>query len=112
MFLSFFLPFILFFLDDVPVIDADSDLEESEEDVEKDSGQQISDCESESFDEKPEDLPVKPTTVSEFSLHWYFLLFPGNPHYNQQQCIIMICIQVHEAELSVGSNTSPSVLCV
>lgn len=57
--------------DDVPVIDADSDLEESEEDVEKDSGQQISDCESESFDEKPEDLPVKPTTVTELEISGY-----------------------------------------
>lgn len=55
------------FLDDIPVIDTDSDLDESEEDAEKDSGQQISDCESESLDEKQEDLPVKPTTVSELS---------------------------------------------
>lgn len=52
-------------LDDLPVIDTDSDLDESEEDVEKDSGQQISDCESESFDEKTEDLPLKPTHVSQ-----------------------------------------------
>ncbi|XP_034559121.1 DNA repair-scaffolding protein [Notolabrus celidotus] len=43
--------------DDLPVIDTDSEQNESEEDVEKDSGQQISDCESAPFDEKPEDLP-------------------------------------------------------
>uniref|UniRef100_UPI0037E89D7F DNA repair-scaffolding protein n=1 Tax=Semicossyphus pulcher TaxID=241346 RepID=UPI0037E89D7F len=43
--------------DDLPVIDTDSDLDECEEEDEKDSGQQISDCESESCDEKPEDLP-------------------------------------------------------
>lgn len=55
-------------LDDLPVIDTDSDLDESEEDVEKDSGQQISDCDSESFDEKPEALPLKPTNVSDLYL--------------------------------------------
>lgn len=62
---------VLFFfsLDDLPIIDTDSDLDQSEEDVEKDSGQQISDCESESFDEKPKDLnPLKPTNVSEIHL--------------------------------------------
>lgn len=55
-------------LDDLPVIDTNSDLDESEEDVEKDSGQQISDCDSESFDEKPEALPRKPTNVSDLYL--------------------------------------------
>lgn len=55
-------------LDDLPVIDTDSDLDESDEDVEKDSGQQISDCDSESFNEKPEDLPLKHTNVSELYL--------------------------------------------
>ncbi|XP_062284908.1 DNA repair-scaffolding protein [Scomber scombrus] len=57
--------------DDIPVIDTDSDLDESEEDAEKDSGQQISDCESESLDEKPEDLPIKPTTVTELEISGY-----------------------------------------
>lgn len=57
-----------FSLDELPVIDTDSDLDQSEEDVEKDSGQQISDCESESCDEKPEELPLKPTHVSELHL--------------------------------------------
>lgn len=51
-------------LDDLPVIETDSDVNESEEDVEKDSGQQISDCESESFDKKQEVLPVGTTNVS------------------------------------------------
>uniref|UniRef100_A0A3B5M9C4 Scaffold protein involved in DNA repair n=1 Tax=Xiphophorus couchianus TaxID=32473 RepID=A0A3B5M9C4_9TELE len=37
--------------DDIPVIETDSDLDQSEEDDEKDSGQQISDCGSESADE-------------------------------------------------------------
>ncbi|KAF7666283.1 hypothetical protein LDENG_00113690 [Lucifuga dentata] len=55
--------------EDFPVIDTDSDLEESEEDDE-DSGKQISDCESESFEEKPEDLPVKSSHVKD-------LEFPG-----------------------------------
>ncbi|MED6286004.1 hypothetical protein CHARACLAT_001237 [Characodon lateralis] len=37
--------------DDLPVIETDSDLDQSEEDVEKDSGQHISDCGSNSADE-------------------------------------------------------------
>ncbi|XP_037643021.1 DNA repair-scaffolding protein isoform X1 [Sebastes umbrosus] len=57
--------------DDLPVIDTDSDLDESEEDVEKDSGQQISDCESESFDDKPEDLPFRPTNMTELEISGY-----------------------------------------
>ncbi|XP_040000343.1 DNA repair-scaffolding protein isoform X2 [Xiphias gladius] len=57
--------------DDLPVIDTDSDLDESEEDVEKDSGQQISDCESESFSEKQKDLLLKPTNVTELELSGY-----------------------------------------
>nr|XP_046263223.1 DNA repair-scaffolding protein [Scatophagus argus] len=57
--------------DDLPVIDTDSDLAESEEDVEKDSGQQISDCESDSFDEKPEDLPLKSTVMTELQISGY-----------------------------------------
>ncbi|XP_070774665.1 DNA repair-scaffolding protein [Enoplosus armatus] len=57
--------------DNLPVIDTDSDLDESEEDVEKDSGQQISDCESESFDEKTEDLPLKPTKMTELEISGY-----------------------------------------
>ncbi|XP_018531932.1 DNA repair-scaffolding protein isoform X1 [Lates calcarifer] len=58
--------------DDLPIIDTDSDLDQSEEDVEKDSGQQISDCESESFDEKPKDLnPLKPTNATELEISGY-----------------------------------------
>ncbi|XP_044076432.1 DNA repair-scaffolding protein isoform X3 [Siniperca chuatsi] len=57
--------------DNLPVIDTDSDLDESEEDVEKDSGQQISDCESESFDGKPEDLPLKPSKMTELEISGY-----------------------------------------
>ena len=63
--LNFFPPSI--YLDDLLVIDTDSDLDESEEDVDEDSGQQISDCESEFFDEKPEDLPPKSTNVSTYN---------------------------------------------
>ncbi|XP_039672156.1 DNA repair-scaffolding protein [Perca fluviatilis] len=55
--------------DDLPLIDTDSDLDEC--DAEKDSGQQISDCESESFDEKPEDLPLKPTNMTELEISGY-----------------------------------------
>lgn len=52
-------------LDDPVVIDTDSDLDEAEEDAEKDSGQQISDCESESSGEKPQESSPKPANVSE-----------------------------------------------
>ncbi|XP_056276355.1 DNA repair-scaffolding protein isoform X2 [Pseudoliparis swirei] len=55
--------------EDLPVIDTDSDLDESEEDVEKDSGQQISDCES--SDEKQEDLPLQPTDSTELEISGY-----------------------------------------
>ncbi|XP_033993667.1 DNA repair-scaffolding protein [Trematomus bernacchii] len=57
--------------DDLPVIDTDTDLEESEEEVEKDSGQQISDCESESFEEKPEDLLLNPSNTAELEISGY-----------------------------------------
>ncbi|XP_070700608.1 DNA repair-scaffolding protein [Pempheris klunzingeri] len=57
--------------DDLLVINTDSDPSESGEDAEKDSGQQISDCESESFDEKPEDLPLKRTNMSELEISGY-----------------------------------------
>ncbi|XP_035527033.1 DNA repair-scaffolding protein isoform X1 [Morone saxatilis] len=66
--------------DDLPVIDTDSDLDESEEDAEKDSGQQISDCESESFDDKPEDLPFKPTNMTELEISGYVSDGENNSH--------------------------------
>ncbi|XP_076601867.1 DNA repair-scaffolding protein isoform X1 [Chaetodon auriga] len=56
--------------DDLPLIETDSDADESEEDAEKDSGQQISDCESESFDEK-QGLPVETTNVTELDISGY-----------------------------------------
>ncbi|XP_075953367.1 DNA repair-scaffolding protein [Anarhichas minor] len=57
--------------DDLPAIDTDSDLDECEEDAEEDSGQQISDCESESFDEKQEDLSLQPTDMTELEISGY-----------------------------------------
>uniref|UniRef100_A0A1A7WB03 KIAA0146 n=2 Tax=Iconisemion striatum TaxID=60296 RepID=A0A1A7WB03_9TELE len=57
--------------DDPPVIDTDSDQVESEDDVENDSGQQISDCESNSSDEKPQDFPVKSTNINELEISGY-----------------------------------------
>ncbi|XP_071348468.1 DNA repair-scaffolding protein isoform X2 [Trachinotus anak] len=57
--------------DDRAVIDTDSDLDDSEEDAEKDSGQQISDCESESSGEKPKDVLLKPTHVPELEISGY-----------------------------------------
>ncbi|XP_019967536.2 DNA repair-scaffolding protein isoform X1 [Paralichthys olivaceus] len=56
--------------DDLTAIDTDSDLDESEDDVEKDSGQQISDCESESLEQPPDLLP-KPTNVTELEISGY-----------------------------------------
>lgn len=55
-------------VEDPPVIDTDSDPNESEEDCKKDSGQQISDCDSKSCDEKSEASPLKLTNVSELNL--------------------------------------------
>ncbi|XP_059201162.1 DNA repair-scaffolding protein [Centropristis striata] len=55
--------------DDLPVIDTDSDLDDS--DRETDSGQQISDCESESSDEKPKDLSPNPTNMTEPEISGY-----------------------------------------
>ncbi|TNN64951.1 DNA repair-scaffolding protein [Liparis tanakae] len=55
--------------EDLPVIDTDSDLDESEEDVEKDSGQQISDCES--SDEQQEDVPLHPPDAPEIEISGY-----------------------------------------
>ncbi|XP_035761929.1 DNA repair-scaffolding protein [Neolamprologus brichardi] len=60
----------LSFLDDLPVIDTDSDLgDESQEDVEKHSGQQISDCDS--SEEKPNDFPSKTEDVKELEISGY-----------------------------------------
>uniref|UniRef100_A0A3B5AHB9 Scaffold protein involved in DNA repair n=1 Tax=Stegastes partitus TaxID=144197 RepID=A0A3B5AHB9_9TELE len=55
--------------DDLPVIDTDSDLDEPEEDAEKDSGQQISDCES--SDHKQEDFPLQSANVKEPEISGY-----------------------------------------
>ncbi|KAF3699430.1 DNA repair-scaffolding protein Scaffolding protein involved in DNA repair [Channa argus] len=57
--------------DDIPVIDTDSDLVKSDEDVEKDSGQQISDCESEFYDGNSKDLSLKPTNGTELEISGY-----------------------------------------
>lgn len=54
-------------LDDLPVIESDSDLDQSGkdgEDVEKDSGQQISDCGSDSADENRTCCPLNAANVS------------------------------------------------
>lgn len=56
---------VCFFLDGLPVIDTDSDLDEAEDGAERDSGQQISDCESDPYNEKPQDITHKPTNVSQ-----------------------------------------------
>ncbi|XP_028987491.1 DNA repair-scaffolding protein isoform X2 [Betta splendens] len=57
--------------DDLPVIDTDSDFSESEEDAEQASEEQISDCESESSDEKPKFSTHKPTNVRELEVSGY-----------------------------------------
>ncbi|XP_047444950.1 DNA repair-scaffolding protein isoform X2 [Mugil cephalus] len=57
--------------DNSPVIDTDSDLDESEDGVEKDSGQQISDCESDSCDEEQREVPLKSANVKELEISGY-----------------------------------------
>ncbi|XP_030016076.1 DNA repair-scaffolding protein isoform X2 [Sphaeramia orbicularis] len=57
--------------DDAPVIDTDSDVDEFEEEVDRDSGQHISDCESESSHEKQMDSPAKPSNVPELEISGY-----------------------------------------
>ncbi|KAM3604596.1 uncharacterized protein V6R79_013580 [Siganus canaliculatus] len=58
--------------DELPVIETDSDQEEEGvEEPEKDSGQQISDCESEPLDEKPEKSPLNPREVAELEISGY-----------------------------------------
>lgn len=57
--------------DDTPVIDTDSDADEFEEEVDRDSGQHISDCESESSHEKQMDSPAKPSNVPELEISGY-----------------------------------------
>ncbi|XP_037538235.1 DNA repair-scaffolding protein [Nematolebias whitei] len=57
--------------EDVPVIDTDSDLHESEEDAETDSGQKISDCESNSADERTKDFPVESANDKELEITGY-----------------------------------------
>lgn len=48
--------------DDFPAIDTDSDVDDLEERADADSGQQISDCDSESCHQNPE--PIQPAGVS------------------------------------------------
>ncbi|XP_028282569.1 DNA repair-scaffolding protein [Parambassis ranga] len=57
--------------EDLPDIDTDSDLDVSEVEAEKDSGQQISDCESESPDEKPEEQPHESENMKELEISGY-----------------------------------------
>ncbi|KAM6919238.1 DNA repair-scaffolding protein [Xenentodon cancila] len=57
--------------DDLPVIDTDSDPDDSKEDVENYSWHQISDCESGSTDEKQKDIPLKYENVKEQEISGY-----------------------------------------
>ncbi|XP_043990205.1 DNA repair-scaffolding protein isoform X1 [Gambusia affinis] len=57
--------------DDLPVIETDSDLDQSEEDDEKDSGQQISDCGSESADENTNVCPLDSEHMKELEISGY-----------------------------------------
>lgn len=58
------------YYDELPVIDTDSDISQSEE-VERDSGQQISDCESESYDGTQINITSRPTVVPELEISGY-----------------------------------------
>ncbi|XP_027876731.1 DNA repair-scaffolding protein isoform X3 [Xiphophorus couchianus] len=57
--------------DDIPVIETDSDLDQSEEDDEKDSGQQISDCGSESADENTNVCSLDSEHMKELEISGY-----------------------------------------
>ncbi|XP_054888783.1 DNA repair-scaffolding protein [Poeciliopsis prolifica] len=57
--------------DDLPVIETDSDLDQSEEDDGKDSGQQISDCGSESADENTNVAPLDSEHMKELEISGY-----------------------------------------
>ncbi|XP_016525231.1 DNA repair-scaffolding protein isoform X1 [Poecilia formosa] len=57
--------------DDLPVIETDSDLDQSEEDDEKDSGQQISDCGSDSADESTNVCPLDSEHMKELEISGY-----------------------------------------
>lgn len=60
-------------MEDPPVIDTDSDLNRSEDDADRDSGQQISDCDSEPSD-KAQAAYLKSETVSTINLSAYVLV--------------------------------------
>lgn len=69
----------------------------SKEDVEKDDGQQISDRDSESFDEKTESLPHKPTHVSHLYLFKFCLLIYCNHSCKNQYpyaCLVNGCFHL------------------
>lgn len=55
------------------VIEADSDQSRSEDDAEKDSGQQISDCDSDPCDEDQETSQLRSANVSELNFSVYSL---------------------------------------
>lgn len=57
--------------DEPPVIDTDSDVVQSEEEMETDGGQQISDCDSEVSDEQQLEVPPLPTSTLELEISGY-----------------------------------------
>lgn len=60
-------------VEDPPVIDTDSDPNRSEDDADKDSGQQISDCDSDPCDEDEEGTYLTSTNVSKLLFSVYSL---------------------------------------
>lgn len=60
-------------VEDPPVIDTDSDQNRSEDDADKDSGQQISDCDSDPCDDYQEAMHLTSANVSNFNFSVYSL---------------------------------------
>lgn len=60
-------------MEDAAVIDTDSDQNRSEDDADKDSGQQISDCDSEPCDEDQEAAYLTSANVSKLNFSVYSL---------------------------------------
>ncbi|XP_075877686.1 DNA repair-scaffolding protein isoform X2 [Nelusetta ayraudi] len=58
-------------VEDPPVIDTDSDQDRSEDDADKDSGQQISDCDSDPYNEEQEAAYLKSTNATALELSGY-----------------------------------------
>lgn len=106
-----------FISEDFPVIDTDSDPDESEK-SEEDSGKHFSDCESEPLEGKPEDLPVEPSHVSGLFIRCRTLLFPCIIYNNGPKLLSSLVHEtgtlhpMHDVPFSVGDKQYNVAFCV